>query len=139
MSEAIEWKVHLPEVAKILASHGYHVAAQRVRDALAEMTRLMAERDEADRRAGAAEREMASLKEEARKRRWWLDDAKRSRGYSMNTSFDVVWAETCAKADEADRLREALQAMLDFPGGMYAPALEAKARAALNPAEGADA
>ena len=63
------------------------------------LARVEAERDEADRRAGAAERELASLKEDARKERWWLEDAKRARGYDIGVSFDTVWAETCAKAD----------------------------------------
>ncbi len=72
---------------------------------------LTAERDEADRRAGAAEREMASLKEEARKRRWWLDSAKEARGYGMYVTFDRVWAETCAKADEAAGLRQQNEAL----------------------------
>lgn len=84
--------------------------AHEIEGLTAENARLKAERDEADRRAGAAEREMADLTEEARKRRWWLDDAKRARGYNTNTSFDTVWAETCAKADEADRLTAGLTA-----------------------------
>ncbi len=38
--EPIDWQAHLSEVAKILASHGYHMAARRVRDAAAENARL---------------------------------------------------------------------------------------------------
>ena len=60
-----------------------------------------AERDEADRRAGAAERKMESLKDAAIRRNHWLQQAKQDRGYDNNVSFDVVWKETCEKADKA--------------------------------------
>lgn len=50
------------------------------------------ERNEADRRAGAAERHMASLKDDSFKREQWLDKAKREAGYDRSVSFDVVWA-----------------------------------------------
>lgn len=63
-----------------------------------EVERLAKERDEADRRAGAAERQMESLEDAAIKRRHWLSEAKRQAGYHDNVSFDVVWAETLAKA-----------------------------------------
>ena len=68
-----------------------------------------AERDEADRRAGAAEREMERLKESARRRNGWLSRAKQERGYDDTVSFDVVWKETCDKADTS-ALDEALAA-----------------------------
>ena len=64
--------------------------------------KIMAERDEADRRAGAAERHAAGLQDSAFARTQWLDKAKDQRGYPREVSFDVVWAETCAKADERD-------------------------------------
>lgn len=90
---------------------------------LEEQARLLEERtrerDEADRRAGAAERENAHLREANAKRAKWLRDAKDARGYSDNTSFDTVWADTCALADRAEaaeaevkRLREALDGIL---------------------------
>lgn len=53
---------------------------------------------EADRRAGAAERENARLRNEASARSAWLSKAKREAGYPDSVSFDVVWAETLAKA-----------------------------------------
>jgi hypothetical protein len=59
---------------------------------------LLAERDEADRRAGAAERRCADLSDAAIKRASWLRKAKAQAGYSDRTSFDVVWSETLAKA-----------------------------------------
>lgn len=40
MAEEHDWQAHLSEVAKILASHGYHAAAREVRDATAEIIRL---------------------------------------------------------------------------------------------------
>lgn len=36
------------------------------------------------------------LEEEARRRRSWLDDAKRAAGFNSNTSFDDVWAAALA-------------------------------------------
>jgi hypothetical protein len=63
---------------------------------------LQAERDEADRAAGAALRKIVSLEDDAAKRRSWLHSAKQSEGYSDNTSFDDVWANLRA---ERDRLK----------------------------------
>lgn len=63
------------------------------------ITQLTAERDEADRRAGAAERKLAALEESERKTQSWLAEQKRRRGYGPHVSFDRVWSDTCAKAD----------------------------------------
>lgn len=49
--------------------------------------------DEADRRAGAAERENARLKESAIRRSEWLRKAKAEAGYDDTVSFGEVWAE----------------------------------------------
>ena len=57
---------------------------------------LKTERDEADRRAGAAERRLAELEESARRQRAWLENAKADAGYHTNESFDVVWAAALA-------------------------------------------
>ena len=54
------------------------------------------ERDEADRRAGAAERRLAWEKEGTVKREQWLDKAKRDAGYTTTVSFDEVWAAALA-------------------------------------------
>lgn len=62
----------------------------------AEATRAAAvgrDRDEADRRAGAAERRLESELEASNARRSWLDKAKDQWGVDRNVSFDVVWAE----------------------------------------------
>jgi hypothetical protein len=40
--------------------------------------------------------EVAELKESARRRSEWLDEAKRAAGFSSNTSFDDVWAKCLA-------------------------------------------
>ncbi|GAB3763656.1 hypothetical protein GCM10028796_17550 [Ramlibacter monticola] len=64
--------------------------------ALRDLDAMRAERDEADRRAGAAERELDSLREAAAARTRWLDKAKDAAGYDRNVSFDVVWADTLA-------------------------------------------
>ncbi len=73
-----------------------------------------ADRDEADRRAGAAERRYENERDTTMKRGWWLREAKERAGYHDDISFDTVWAETLAKAEslsaEVERLRAALDA-----------------------------
>lgn len=66
---------------------------ERLRD---ENTRLTKERDEADRRAGAAERLLSYERQDKRLRESWLDRAKEQWGVHRNTSFDIVWAEALA-------------------------------------------
>ena len=67
----------------------------------------MSELDEADRRAGAAERKLAYYIDWHEKNQAWLSEAKRAEGYGNNTPFDEVWANLRA---ERDRLRAALEA-----------------------------
>lgn len=69
----------------------------------AELSKIEKERDEADRRAGAAERKLANLEEQERRRDHWLNEAKVAAGHSTNTSFDQVWAEVLAAAKQAPR------------------------------------
>lgn len=71
---------------------------------------LIRERDEADRRAGSAERNMEGMKESAAARAQWLSRAKRQRGYDDNISFDHVWRDTCEAADASGRLTADLSA-----------------------------
>lgn len=54
---------------------------------------LTKERDEADRRAGAAERALEHSKESEWARERWLNKAKDQWGVHRHTSFDVIWAE----------------------------------------------
>ena len=54
---------------------------------------LTRERDDADRRAGAAERLLAHAQDSAAARSHWLSKAKREWGVDDKVSFDVVWAE----------------------------------------------
>lgn len=65
----------------------------------AELARVTAERDEADRRAGAAERRMAWLEECARKHQRWMSERKAERGFGDDVSLEAVWAVLCATAD----------------------------------------
>lgn len=53
---------------------------------------MTAERDEADRAAGAALRRLEYLEASERRQRAWLSEAKRDAGCDDNVSFDVVWA-----------------------------------------------
>lgn len=57
---------------------------------------LTAERDEADRRAGNAERTKQDAIDDMGKCASWLDKAKHQWGVDRNVSFDVVWAECLA-------------------------------------------
>lgn len=59
----------------------------------ADLKVILADVNEADRRAGAAEREMSHLKDAAAARATWLSKAKRDAGVSDNVSFDVVWTQ----------------------------------------------
>lgn len=54
------------------------------------------ERDEADRRAGAAERHAEYQSERIGAREQWLRDAKAAWGVDDRVSFDVVWKEALA-------------------------------------------
>lgn len=74
----------------------------RLRD---ENARLLAERDDADRRAGAAEREQERDREAAYARDSWLRRAKEQWGVASIVSFDVVWDEALAAKKDAERYR----------------------------------
>ena len=74
-----------------------------------DIKRLKAERDEADRRAGAAARQMADMQDTITRRQTWLFEAKREWGVDDNISFDVVWKEALAfkeRAITAERERD---------------------------------
>lgn len=75
------------------------IEARAERDATIE--RLTKERDEADRRAGAAERRNEDLQDSYSKRQSWLWKAKESEGFSQNGSFDDLWAKVRRERDEA--------------------------------------
>lgn len=80
------------------------VFASMVQLAIAEIT---VERDDADRRAGAAERKLEDVQDTLARQNQWRDAQKRSRGYDTNVSFDVVWGDTCKLADQALKATEA--------------------------------
>jgi hypothetical protein len=77
-------------------------AADELARLRADVARLTAELNEADRRAGAAERRCAGMDEERTARERWLRRAKEEAKYDDTVSFDVVWAETLEKARRAD-------------------------------------
>lgn len=64
---------------------------------------LTAERDEADRRAGAAERERASDREDLIRLDRVRDTMKKQWGVHYNVSFDIVWDEALALKRAAER------------------------------------
>ena len=72
-----------------------------------EMKRLKEERDDADRRAGAAERMLERAQDNELANIKWMRKAKEQWGVSENTSFDVVW-DQCLKLKaelEIERMR----------------------------------
>lgn len=72
---------------------------------LSALSELLVERDEADRRAGAAERRIEALEDAAFRRAKWLLQAKLDAGYPEEVSFDVVWdAALRALLDAAQRV-----------------------------------
>ncbi|ALJ08273.1 hypothetical protein JL11_07900 [Brevundimonas sp. DS20] len=85
------------DVVRLVSAHPSPPPAS----AEARIAELERERDDADRRAGAAERQLEDKTDSIVKRRQWLSRAKAERGYHDNTSFDRVWADTCAAADRA--------------------------------------
>lgn len=78
-------------------------------DGVADLDAMRAERDEADRRAGAAERMAERDREAAVARSSWLAKAKDQWGVSYAVSFDVVWAQALAARSERDALLAASQ------------------------------
>ncbi len=91
-----------------ICRHLMQLAAQHLRASLAREAELVRERDEADRRAGCAERKNARLQDDAAGRSEWLHRAKSEAGYHDSISFDRVWAETRATALAAEaKLAEA--------------------------------
>lgn len=80
---------------------------------------LEVERDEADRRAGSAERRLADAKSSRGKHDSWKRKAKFDAGYHDNTSFDVVWKETLEKAAEVERLHARVAAAAECLAGWH--------------------
>jgi hypothetical protein len=100
--------------------HTCWIAADEIAHLRAEVETLKVERDDADRRAGASERRLERVSDSLDRFRDVRRKMKRERGYDDNVSFDVVWAETCAKADRAARdlavaeaVREACAVVVD--------------------------
>jgi hypothetical protein len=58
-----------------------------------DLNTISKERDEADRRAGAAERDLEKEREDSQRRASWLWQAKQEWGVNDNVSFDVIWEE----------------------------------------------
>ena len=75
-----------------------------IEELLAELDKVRRERDEADRRAGAAERGYKSYLDAAVARDSWLRKAKSQWGVDSGVSFDVVWAEALAQKEQITKL-----------------------------------
>lgn len=75
--------------------------AEQVATLTAQLAAVTAERDEADRRAGAAERRNEFLQDSVSRRADWLARAKDAEGFSQNGSFDELWAKVRSERDEA--------------------------------------
>lgn len=111
MSKYVNELRGLVEVLK-MTEDGAHFHGKDLRDltrniskTLEAIDELTEERDEADRRAGAAERQLERYRDWERKHKLWLTEAKESLGYTDRMSFDIVWAEA---RDALLELREEL-------------------------------
>ena len=83
---------------------------ERLRTRVAELT---SERDEADRRAGAAERLLDGERYCNRRHKEWMAGAKEEWGVDKNTSFGVVWEEAMAARARVAILEAALKPFAD--------------------------
>ena len=81
-------------------NYGCQITIGEARLIIEAVEALTSERDEADRRAGAAERRKMNLEVAEVKRRQWTDDAVRAAGFPLYASFDSVWAEALAALKE---------------------------------------
>lgn len=70
--------------------------------------------NEADRRAGAAERQMQSYVSECQSRKDWIRKAKEQWGVDNSVSFDLVWKEALQLRDQVAELVEASNRVLDL-------------------------
>lgn len=81
---------------RLLTSDDARAIVAHIDSLTAELAAAKAERDEADRRAGAAERQLEHANDNIRARTRWLDQAKDDAGFHRNVSFDKVWAAALA-------------------------------------------
>ena len=91
-----------------LAREGDTKAAEVIRAQADHIASLEAERDEADRRAGAAEREMQTLKDTIARLNSVRSKQKRDWGVDDNTSFDVIWNEALALKAQLSQAKKEL-------------------------------
>jgi hypothetical protein len=82
----------------------------------AQVAALTIERDEADRRAGAAEREKADIRKTKNLQTEWLDNAKLRAGHHRNDSFDLVYDELLGIRAETKMLEKDFAGLLEFYG-----------------------
>lgn len=90
----------------------YVSAANNLKSARKDLRAVSKERDEADRFAGAAAREIESLKDTASRRQDWLTQAKADWGVSDSVSFDDVWREALVTRAERDEQAAKVAAVL---------------------------
>lgn len=60
--------------------------------------------DQQDQMIGKLTRENERLEESQRKRREWLDRAKKEAGYDRSVSFDIVWKQVLEKANTLQQM-----------------------------------
>lgn len=78
------------------------------------VNRVMETIDEADRRAGCAERRCADLSTTVSLRNGWLDKAKDRAGYHRNVSFDTVFDALLATTKEQAAMLADFEGLLGF-------------------------
>jgi hypothetical protein len=105
--------------------HGDWVRYEDFAALSARLAEVEAERDEADRRAGAAERGWEHDRDRLMTFNRVRDQMKDQRGFHRNVTFDKVWADVCAKADRAKaaeaKLAQAVEALRHAKANMPHP------------------
>ena len=120
-------------------SNGIQKAATELRRLDSEIERLCKERNEADQRAGAAEREKLGLHDDVKRFEREIRRITEEWGAHRNTSFDDVWQEALTTKAELAQLRESKplsdeqwQALADVFDGIINRELKNKISAILN-------
>jgi hypothetical protein len=106
---------------------GDHVGDTIVEELATRLADVIKERDEADRRAGAAERRLEWANDSIQKRAQWLDKAKDQLGYHRNVSFDRVWDDLMTKIASGDKARAKFsERVSELRGAVLALLVEAR-------------
>ena len=110
MPSIIEISAELSRIWPELNREGPINREERIRAIISQLNQSD-ELAEADRRAGEAERKLASLEESEYRHSCWLSKAKGEAGYHNIISFDVVWSEILGKVKTCEAMADLIRHM----------------------------